>query len=73
MSHGFAGHDVAKHAKRGNNAWLMGSTSECQVISHDPSVTSMVLMVKNGRNCMTYYYFMIKQLLTYISVDMKCY
>ena len=59
-------------------------TSESQVISHDPSVTSMVLVVQNDRKCITYIYYIIKQLLTYFSVDiiqlltyvevdMKCY
>ena len=31
-----------------------------QVISHDSSVTSMVLMVLNGRKCITYIYYIIK-------------
>ena len=44
--------------------------SERQVISHDPSVTSMFLMVQNGRKYRTYIYYTIKQLLTYVSVDM---
>ena len=52
---------------------LREATSECQVISHDPSATSMVLMVQNGRECITYIYYIIKQLLTYVSVDMECY
>ena len=47
--------------------------SERQVISHDLSVTSMVFMVKNGRKCITYIYYIIKQLLTSVSVDMECY
>ena len=47
--------------------------SECQVILHDPSVTSMVLMVLNGRKCITYIYYIIEQLLTYVSVDIECY
>ena len=48
-------------------------TSERQVISNFPSVTSMVLMVWNGRKCITYIYHIIKQLLAYVSVDMECY
>ena len=32
-------------------------TSECQVISHDPFVTSMVLMVKNDRKCITHLFY----------------
>ena len=52
---------------------LQEMTSECQVISHDPSVMSMVLMVQNGRKCITYICYIIKQLLTYVSVDMECY
>ena len=48
-------------------------TSERQVISHDPSVTSTFLWSKNGRKCITYIYYIIKQLLTYVSVDMECY
>ena len=51
---------------------LLEATSECQVILHDPSATSMVLMVQNGRKCITYIYYIIKQL-TYVSVDMECY
>ena len=48
-------------------------TSERQVILHDPSVTSMVLTVQNGRKCITYIYYIIKLLLTHVSVDMECY
>ena len=48
-------------------------TLERQVISHDPSVMSMVLMVQNGRKCITYIYYITKQLLIYISVNMECY
>ena len=44
-----------------------------QLISHDPSVKSMVLIVQNGRKCITYIYYIIKQLLTYVSVDMEYY
>ena len=33
---------------------LQKVTFECQVISNDPSVTSMVLMVQNRRKCITY-------------------
>ena len=47
--------------------------SERQVILHDPSVMSMVLVVQNGRKFITYIYYIIKQLLTYVSVDMECY
>ena len=47
-------------------------TSERQVISHDPSVMSTVLIVQNGRKCITHIYYMITQLLTYVSVDMEC-
>ena len=69
----FAGRDVAKHTARGNIAWLREVTSERQVISHDPSVTSMVLMALIVWKCITYIYFIIKQLLTYVLVDMECY
>ena len=48
-------------------------TSEHQVILHDPSVTSMVLMVYNGTKCITYICFIIKQLLTSVSVDLEYY
>ena len=48
-------------------------TSERQVILHDPSIMSMVLMVLNGRKCIAYIYYIKTQLLTYISVDMGCY
>ena len=59
-------HEVISHG-------LREVSSERQVISHDPFVTSMVLIVYNDRNCITYIYFIIKQLLTYVSVDMECY
>ena len=36
---------------------LQEVTSERQIISHDPSVTSMVLMVQNGRKYITYMYY----------------
>ena len=52
---------------------LRGVTSGRQVVSLDPSVTSMVLMALNGRKCITYIYYIIKQLLTHVSVDMECY
>ena len=45
--------------------------SEHLVSSHDPSKTSMVLMVQNGRKCITYIYYVIKQLSTYVLVDME--
>ena len=54
MSHGFqevtlqsTQHEVILHA-------LQEITSERQVISHDPSVAPMVLMVQNGRKCIDY-------------------
>ena len=52
---------------------LQEVTSECQVILHDPSIKSMVLMIQIGSKCITYIYYIIKQLLTYVSVDMECY
>ena len=52
---------------------LREGTSELKVISHDPSVTSMVLMFQNGRKSIAYIYYIIKQLLAYVSVDMTCY
>ena len=62
MSHGLPDttlqstqHEVILHG-------LQKLTSEHQVILHNPSITSMVLMVQNGR-----------KLLTYVSVDMECY
>ena len=39
---------------------LLEVTSECQEILHEPSVTPMVLMVQNGRKCITYIYYKIK-------------
>ena len=48
-------------------------TSECQVIAHNPPITSMVLMVLNDSKCITYIYYIIKQLFAYVSVDMECY
>ena len=56
-------HEVILHG-------LWEVTSECQEIAHDPSVTSMVLMVLNDRKCIAYIYCIIKQLLTYVLVDM---
>ena len=58
-------HEVILHG-------LREVTSERQVILHDPSIMPIVLMVKNGRKCITYIYYIIKQLLTYVSVDMEC-
>ena len=48
-------------------------TSECQVILHDSPVTSMILMVQNDGVCITYIYYIIKQLFSYVSFDMECY
>ena len=59
-------HEVILHG-------LREVTSERRVISHNSSITSMVLMVYNDRKCITYIYFIIKQLLTYVSVDMEFY
>ena len=47
--------------------------SERQVISHDPSIIPLVLMVQNGRKRITYIYYILKHLLTYVSVDIECY
>ena len=52
---------------------LLEVTSEHQVILHDPSIMSIVLMVQNGRKCLPYIYYIIKQLLTYVFIDMECY
>ena len=73
MSHGLP--DVTLHGTQYKVILhgLLEVTSEGHVISHYPSVTSMVLMVQNGRKCISYIYYMIKQLLTYVSVDMQCY
>ena len=60
------GHEVLLHD-------LREMMSECQIILHDPSVTPMVLIVQNGRECITNIYYIIKQLLTYVLLDMKCY
>ena len=49
------GHEVILHG-------LREVTSDRQVISHDPSVTSLVFDVQNGRKCITYIYYIIKQL-----------
>ena len=69
-------HSVSR--KSVNHKWLICKPlvevmSERQVISYDPSVTSMVLMVQNGRKCITYINYILKQLLTYVEVDMECY
>ena len=68
MSHGLPNvtlqstqHKVILHS-------LREVTSQHQVISNDPSVTSMFLMVQNARKCITYIYYIIKQLLTYVSI-----
>ena len=47
MSHGLP--DVTWHGIILHSLWEV--KSERQVILHDPSVTSMVLMVQNGRKC----------------------
>ena len=48
--------------------------SECQVISNDRAVMSVVQMIQNGRKYITYnLYHTIIQLLMYVSVGMKCY
>ena len=39
---------------------LQDVTLERQVISHGPSIMSMVSFVQNGRICIRYIYFMIK-------------
>ena len=49
-------HEVILHG-------LREVTSERQVISHDGSVMSMVLMVKNDRKCTTYIYFYNKTII----------
>ena len=69
----FAGCDVAKHTARGNIAWLTGSDVRTSSNIARSTVTSMVLMVLNGRKGITYIYYIIKQLLTNVSVDMECY
>ena len=73
MSHGLP--DLALQQSTQHKVILHGLwevASERQVISHDPSVTSMVLMVRNGRKCITCIYYIIEQLLS-VSVDMECY
>ena len=48
---------------------LLEVTSEHQEISHDPSL-SMILVVLNGMKCITYIYYKIKKLLTnYREID----
>ena len=73
MSHGLLDvtlqstqHEVILHG-------LQEVTSESQVISHNSSAMSMVLMVQNGRRYITNIYYIIKQLLTYVLVDMEFY
>ena len=64
--------DIANHTTQVILHSLQEMTSERQVILDDPSITSMGLMVQNGRKCITYNYYLIKQLLlTYVSVDMN--
>ena len=58
---------------RGNIAWLTGSDVRRQAISHDSFLTPMVLMVQNDRKGIANIYYIIKQLLTYISVGMESY
>ena len=69
MSHGLR--DMTLQSTR-HNVILHGLqevTSELQVISHDPLVASMVLMVQNVRIiCIAYIYYTC--LLTYVLVDM---
>ena len=46
--------------------------SECQVISHDPFVKSIVLMVRNDRKCITYNYdIRNKTIMTNVLVDIE--
>ena len=59
-------HEVILHG-------LREVTSKRQAILHEPSVTSMVFMVYNDRKSITYIYFIIKQLLTDVSVVRECY
>ena len=66
MSHGLPDvtlqstrHEVILHS-------LRVVTSEHQVISHDPSITLMAFMVQNVWKCITYVYYITKQLLTYV-------
>ena len=59
-------HEVILHG-------LREVTSERQVISHDPSETSMVLAVQNGRKCIAYIYYILTPSLTYVSVDREYY
>ena len=58
----FAGRDVAKYTARGNIDRLTGSDVEFRMIH--PNVN--VFMVENGRKCISYIYYIIKQLLTYV-------
>ena len=71
MSHGFLEvmlREVILHV-------LQEVTSERQVILHDlhVAVTSMVSIVQNGIPYLFLYNKTIKKMLTYVSVDMKCY
>ena len=73
MSHGLpdvtlqsTGHEVLLHG-------LREVMSKPPVILHDSSITSLLLMVQNGRKCIANIYYNIKQLLTYVSIDTECY
>ena len=51
---------------------LWGVTLERQINLLNPSVTLKLLVVQNGRKCIIYIDYIIKQLLTYVWVDMEC-
>ena len=53
MSHGLRGVMLQSTQQKVILHGLWELTSECQVISHGSSVTSIVLMVQNGRKCIT--------------------
>ena len=53
MSHGLPGSTLQRTQHKVILHGLWEETSECQVISHGSSATSMVLMVQNVRKCIT--------------------
>ena len=69
----FSESDDARHTTLGNIAWFTGSKVRMSSNSAVSILKVNILLVQNGRKYIAYIYHMIKQLLTYVSVDMKYY
>ena len=71
MSNGLPDVTLQSTLDRVNIACLTGS--DIRTSSYFASITSMVFMVLNGKKYITYIYYILKQLLRYVTVDMECY